>query len=71
MVGSGGQRSTRGGPDGNDDAAKGPPLGGALVEVANWRLALFDVGFFFAFAVAGLGLLGALKALLSAPRPRY
>jgi hypothetical protein len=38
---------------------------------ANWRLAVFDVGFFFGFAVAGLGLLGALKALLTGPRLRY
>jgi hypothetical protein len=41
------------------------------LAAANWRLALFGVGFFFGFAVAGLGLLGALKALLTGPRVGY
>jgi NADH:ubiquinone oxidoreductase subunit H len=30
---------------------------------ASWSLAPFDIGFWFAIAVAALGLLGALKAL--------
>jgi hypothetical protein len=37
---------------------------------ADWRLSRFGIGFFFAFAVGGLGLLGALKALLTGPRLR-
>jgi hypothetical protein len=37
---------------------------------ADWRLSPFAIGFFFAFAVGGLGLLGSLKALLSSPRLR-
>jgi hypothetical protein len=35
---------------------------------ADWRLEVFRVGFFFAIAVAGLGLLGSLKALLTGPK---
>ena len=36
---------------------------------ANWQTSAFDVGFWFACAVAALGLLGSLKAALT--RPRY
>lgn len=36
---------------------------------ANWRTSTFDVGFWFACAVAAFGLLGSLKAALT--RPRY
>ena len=45
---------------------------GVLVPLAaaKWRLGVFDVGFFCGIAVAVLGLLGALKALLTAPRMR-
>jgi hypothetical protein len=45
---------------------------GVLVPLAdaNWRLGGFDVGFYCAIAVAGLGLLGSLKALLTGPRMR-
>jgi hypothetical protein len=43
---------------------------GVLVPLADddWRLADFRVGFFFAIGVAGLGLLGSLKALLTGPK---
>jgi hypothetical protein len=34
----------------------------------DWQLDEFRVGFFFAMAVAGLGLLGSLKALLTGPK---
>jgi len=45
---------------------------GVLVplEAAGWRLGGFDIGFFCGIAVAVLGLIGALKALLTAPRMR-
>ena len=45
---------------------------GVLVPLnaANWRLGLFDVGFFCGIAVAGLGLVGSLKALFTGPRVR-
>ncbi|SDO37420.1 hypothetical protein SAMN05660199_01835 [Klenkia soli] len=36
----------------------------------DWQLADFDLGYFFALGVAGLGLLGALKALLTGPKVR-
>jgi hypothetical protein len=44
---------------------------GLLVPLADakWKLALFDLGFWCALAVGGLGLLGSLKALIS--RPKY
>jgi hypothetical protein len=44
---------------------------GVLVPLyqADWDLAVFAVGFWFGMAVAVLGLLGSLKALLS--RPKY
>jgi hypothetical protein len=35
---------------------------------AKWQTRAFDVGFWFAAAVAGLGLLGSLKASLTGPR---
>jgi hypothetical protein len=35
---------------------------------ANWHLGVFDLGFFCAIAVAVLGLIGSLKALLTGPR---
>jgi hypothetical protein len=43
---------------------------GVLVPLADngWRLGDFRVGFFLAIAVAGLGLLGSLKALLTGPK---
>lgn len=43
---------------------------GALVPLADagWRLSRFGVGFWFACAVAVLGLLGSLKALFTGPR---
>jgi hypothetical protein len=52
---------------------------GVLVPLSTsgWRFSAFDLGFWFACAVAVLGLLGALKALLSRqraasePAPRY
>jgi hypothetical protein len=42
---------------------------GVLVPLAaaDWRLDQFRLGFFFALAVAALGLLGSLKALLTGP----
>jgi hypothetical protein len=40
------------------------------LSAAHWRLGVFDVGFFCGVAAAGLGLLGSLKALLTAPRMR-
>ncbi|WP_235564370.1 hypothetical protein [Modestobacter sp. Leaf380] len=42
-------------------------LAGGLVPLADtgWDLADYDIGFSFALAVAGLGLLGALKAALT------
>jgi hypothetical protein len=45
---------------------------GVLVplEAAHWRLGVFDIGFFCAIGVAVLGLIGALKALLTGPRAR-
>lgn len=45
---------------------------GVLVPLADadWHLAPFGAGFWCAIAVAGLGLLGSLKALLSGPRSR-
>jgi hypothetical protein len=45
---------------------------GVLVplEAADWRLGVFDIGFFCGIAVAVLGLIGALKALLTGPRMR-
>jgi hypothetical protein len=39
-----------------------------LVADAQWDPARFDVGLWLATAVAGLGLLGALKAMLTVPR---
>ena len=36
----------------------------------DWQLGTFDLGFYFALGVAGLGLLGALKALLTGPKVR-
>jgi hypothetical protein len=43
---------------------------GALVPLADatWHLGRFGVGFWFACAVAVLGLLGSLKALFTGPR---
>jgi hypothetical protein len=40
---------------------------GVLVPLyqAHWRLNRFDTGFWFAMAVAALGILGGLKALLT------
>lgn len=35
-----------------------------------WQLDAFDLGFYFALAVAALGLLGAVKALLTGPKLR-
>jgi hypothetical protein len=45
---------------------------GVLVPLADagWDLSGFDVGFWFAMAVGGLGLLGALKALMTGPKLR-
>ena len=39
------------------------------LAIAGWDLGFFGVGFWFAIAVAVLGLLGAVKALLA--RRRY
>jgi hypothetical protein len=39
-----------------------------LLARAGWSTASFDVGMWLAVAVAGLGLLGALKAMLTTPR---
>ncbi len=39
------------------------------LAVAGWDLGAFGIGFWFAIAVAVLGLLGALKALVTRPRP--
>jgi hypothetical protein len=43
---------------------------GVLVPLSQsgWRFSAFDLGFWFACAVAVLGLLGALKAMLTGPR---
>jgi hypothetical protein len=43
---------------------------GVLVPLADadWRVDRFAIGMWFAVAVAGLGLLGALKAMLTGPR---
>ena len=43
---------------------------GVLVPLADadWRLTRFGLGFWFAIAVAALGLLGSLKALLTGPK---
>jgi hypothetical protein len=43
---------------------------GVLVPLADnsWKLRDFRVGFYFAIAVAALGLLGSLKALLTGPK---
>jgi hypothetical protein len=43
---------------------------GVLVPLAynGWDLGEFRVGFYFAIAVAALGLLGSLKALLTGPK---
>ena len=43
---------------------------GVLVPLvdANWHLNVFDLGFFLGIAVAVLGLIGSLKALLTGPR---
>jgi hypothetical protein len=45
---------------------------GVLTPMAQdrWATDPFDLGWWFAAAVAGLGLLGALKALLTGPRSR-
>jgi hypothetical protein len=48
-------------------------LGGAAAVLvplsrSGWRLSAFDLGFWFACAVAVLGVLGALKAMLTGPR---
>ena len=40
-----------------------------LVDV-DWQLDVLDLGFYFALGVAALGLLGALKALLTPPKLR-
>jgi hypothetical protein len=47
-----------------------PAAGGVLVPLADahWGPAPFDVGMWFAVAVPVLGLLGALKAMLTGPR---
>jgi hypothetical protein len=37
------------------------------LAIAGWDLGFFSIGFWFAIAVAVLGLLGSLKALLSRP----
>ena len=39
------------------------------VMLADWNLGFFGIGFWFAIAVAVLGLLGALKALLTRAKP--
>jgi hypothetical protein len=39
------------------------------LAAAGWDLGAFGIGFWFAIAVAVLGLLGALKALVTRPRP--
>jgi hypothetical protein len=46
---------------------------GVLLRVANtgWRIVRWDLGLWCAAAVAVLGLLGALKAMLTAPRIRW
>jgi hypothetical protein len=46
-------------------------VAGVLVPLAraHWQLNPFDTGFWFAIAVAGLGILGSLKALLT--RKKY
>jgi hypothetical protein len=43
---------------------------GVLVPLAaaGWDVSGFDVGFWFTVAVGGLGLLGALKALMTGPK---
>jgi hypothetical membrane protein len=43
---------------------------GVLVPLvdAKWHLGVFDLGFFLGIAVTVLGLIGALKALLTGPR---
>src|SRR4051812_26186066 len=43
---------------------------GVLVPLADadWRLSAFAIGFWFGIAVAVLGLLGSLKAILTGPR---
>jgi hypothetical protein len=38
------------------------------LAIAGWELGFFGIGFWFAIAVAVLGLLGALKALLTVPK---
>jgi hypothetical protein len=45
-------------------------VAGVLTPMAQdgWRLSTYDVGMWFAVAVAALGLLGTLKALLTGPR---
>jgi hypothetical protein len=45
---------------------------GVLVPLsaAHWRLSVFDVGFYLGIAVAVLGLIGSLKALVTGPRMR-
>jgi hypothetical protein len=45
---------------------------GVLVPLADaaWDVSGFDVGFWFTVAVGGLGLLGALKALMTGPKLR-
>ncbi|SCX47251.1 hypothetical protein SAMN03159343_1969 [Klenkia marina] len=50
----------------------GVVVAAVLVPAAaqRWRPEAFDLGFAFALAVAGLGLLGALKALLTGPKLR-
>ena len=47
-----------------------PAAGGVVVPLAdaNWSPAPFDVGMWFAVAVPVLGLLGALKAMLTGPQ---
>jgi len=50
----------------------GAAVAGVLVPLAGraWQPGRFDVGFWFAMGVAGCGLLGALKALLTGRRLR-
>ncbi|MCO7222227.1 hypothetical protein [Klenkia sp. PcliD-1-E] len=50
----------------------GTAVAGVLVPLAGraWQPGRFDVGFWFALGTAGLGLLGAFKALLTGPKLR-
>ena len=41
-----------------------------LLQSARWTADFFDIGFWFACAVAGLGLLGSIKAMVTGPTVR-